>query len=91
MPTVLLVDDEEGFRYSFRRVFAEEGREIVTAATVAEGIATFRTTSPDVVVLDLQLPDGSGMDVFEAIQAVDAKRPVIFITATGPPRRPSRR
>ncbi len=38
MPTVLLVDDEQGFRYSFRRVFAEEGRDILTAATVAEGI-----------------------------------------------------
>jgi two-component system nitrogen regulation response regulator GlnG len=92
MPTVLLVDDEEGFRYSFRRVFAfdpadvehaEQGREIVTAATVAEGIQLFQARAPDVVVLDLQLPDGSGMDVFASIQAVSPKRPVIFITAHG--------
>jgi DNA-binding NtrC family response regulator len=83
MPTLLLVDDEEGFRYSFRRVFAEEGRDILTAATVAEGIRLFHSRLPDVVVLDLQLPDGSGMEVFEAICAASPNRPVLFLTAHG--------
>jgi DNA-binding NtrC family response regulator len=83
MPTLLLVDDEEGFRYSFRRVFAREDLTILTAATVAEGIRLFRTHLPDVVVLDLQLPDGSGMDVFEVVRAASPNRPVLFITAHG--------
>ncbi len=83
MPTILLVDDEQGFRYSFRRVFAEEDRTILTAATVAEGIQLFRARLPDVVVLDLQLPDGSGMDVFEVVRSVSPTRPVLFITAHG--------
>src|SRR4051794_28206176 len=83
MPAILLVDDEEGFRYSFRRVFARDEIEVLTAATVAEGRAVFREHRPDVVVLDLQLPDGSGMDVFETILTEDPRRPVIFITAHG--------
>jgi len=77
------VDDEEGFRYSFRRVFSREENEVITAATAAEGRTLFRERRPDVVVLDLQLPDGSGLDVFETILAEDSCRPVIFITAHG--------
>jgi two-component system nitrogen regulation response regulator GlnG len=84
MPTILLVDDEEGFRYSFRRVFARDGNEVITAATAAEGRTLFREHQPDVIVLDLQLPDGSGLDVFETILAEGGPcRPVIFITAHG--------
>jgi nitrogen regulation protein NR(I) len=83
MPTLLVVDDEPGVLYSFRRVFGEDGVEVLTAETVAEGVRKFRAHDPDVVVLDLQLPDGSGLEVFEAIRAEAPKRPVIFITAHG--------
>jgi two-component system nitrogen regulation response regulator GlnG len=73
-------------RYSFRRVFEGEGAEaihVLTAATGAEGLGLVRTAPPDVVVLDLQLPDGSGLDFFQQIRALDPRRPVIFITAHG--------
>jgi two-component system nitrogen regulation response regulator GlnG len=80
---VLVIDDEESVRYSFRRVFAGEGVEILTAATAAEGLALARRHDPDVVVLDLQLPDRTGLEVFEELRAEAPKRPVIFITAHG--------
>jgi two-component system nitrogen regulation response regulator GlnG len=83
MPTLLVVDDEPGVRYSFDRVFGEEGIEVLTAATVAEGARLFEARQPDVVVLDLKLPDGSGLDLFETIRSVSPKHPVIFITAHG--------
>jgi two-component system nitrogen regulation response regulator GlnG len=83
MPTLLVIDDEESVRYSFRRAFEGEDIQVVTAATATEGIEQVRTDRPDVVVLDLQLPDRSGLDVFRQIQADDPKRPVIFITAHG--------
>jgi two-component system nitrogen regulation response regulator GlnG len=83
MPTLLVIDDEEGVLYSFRRVFEGEKVRVLTAPTGAEGLKQVRDHSPDVVVLDLQLPDGSGLDFFREIQAVDAKRPVIFVTAHG--------
>ena len=83
MPTLLVVDDEPGVRYSFDRVFGEEGIEVLTAATAAEGVKQFHAHNPEVVVLDLKLPDGSGLEVFEKIRSVNPKHPVIFITAHG--------
>jgi two-component system nitrogen regulation response regulator GlnG len=83
MPILLVIDDDESVRYSFRRVFGEDHVEVVTARSAAEGLELLRAHDPDVVVLDLQLPDRSGLDVFQEIQVLDAKRPVIFITAHG--------
>jgi two-component system nitrogen regulation response regulator GlnG len=83
MPTLLVVDDEQSVRYSFRRVFEGEGVRVLTARTAAEGWQLLQEQQPDVVVLDLQLPDRSGLDLFRDIQADDAKRPVVFITAHG--------
>ena len=81
--TLLVIDDEESVRYSFRRIFGKEGMTVLTAPTAAEGLDAVQQQHPDVVVLDIQLPDRSGLDVFHAIHALDAKRPVIFITAHG--------
>src|SRR5580692_2723502 len=81
MPIVLIVDDEEHIRYSLHKVFDGDKGEVLTAATAAEGLALLRERHPDVVVLDLQLPDGSGLEVFREIHAFDPKRPVFFFTA----------
>jgi two-component system nitrogen regulation response regulator GlnG len=83
MSRLLVIDDEQSVLYSFRRVFEGEGVEVLTAQTAAEGLARLRAHGPDVVVLDLQLPDRSGLDLFDDILARDPKRPVIFITAHG--------
>lgn len=83
MSSLLIIDDEESVRYSFRRVFAEDGVEVLTAATGADGLAQLRRHQPDVVVLDLQLPDRSGLDIFREIHSTSPKLPVIFITAHG--------
>jgi two-component system nitrogen regulation response regulator GlnG len=83
MPTLLVIDDEQSVRYSFRRVFEGDGVTVLTARTGAEGLELARSQEPDVVVLDLQLPDGSGLDVFCDLKALDPRRPVLFITAHG--------
>jgi two-component system nitrogen regulation response regulator GlnG len=83
MPRLLVIDDEPSVRYSFRRVLEVDGVEVLTAATGAEGVEAARRDAPDVVVLDLQLPDGSGLDVFRRLKEIDARRPVVFITAHG--------
>jgi two-component system, NtrC family, nitrogen regulation response regulator GlnG len=83
MPTLLVVDDDKSVRYSFCRVFEGDNVQVLTAATAAEGLAQLREIRPDVIVLDLQLPDRSGLQVFEEIRKIDPKRPVIFITAHG--------
>ena len=83
MPILLVIDDEQSVRYSFRRIFNDGKTEVLTAATAAEGLELLRQRDPDVVVLDLQLPDRNGLDVFRDIHGLDPKRPVIFITAHG--------
>jgi two-component system, NtrC family, nitrogen regulation response regulator GlnG len=83
MHTLLVIDDEESVCYSFRRVFEGDQVRVLTARTASEGLSLVREHDPDVIVLDLQLPDGSGLDAFPQIQALDRKRPVIFITAHG--------
>jgi two-component system nitrogen regulation response regulator GlnG len=81
--TALIVDDEPGVCYAFRRVVQKRGLDVATASTVADGIAAFQTVRPDVVVLDLTLPDGSGLELFRAIRDMDSRCPVVFITAHG--------
>jgi two-component system, NtrC family, nitrogen regulation response regulator GlnG len=83
MPSLLIVDDEPSVCYSFRRVFGGEGYEVRTAPTAAAGLDAVRAAPPDVVVLDLQLPDRNGLDLFRELHALDPKRPVIIITAHG--------
>src|SRR5436190_7074351 len=83
MPKLLVVDDEPVICQSFQWVFGAAGVEVLTAGTVEEGWRRVQNDRPDVIVLDLQLPDGSGMELFERVRATDPKRPVVFITAHG--------
>jgi two-component system nitrogen regulation response regulator GlnG len=83
MPKLLVVDDEPIICHSFRKVLTRPEIEVLTAGTVSDGWQRVRDDQPDVIVLDLQLPDGSGLDLFERVRATDPKRPVIFVTAHG--------
>jgi two-component system nitrogen regulation response regulator GlnG len=83
MPTLLVIDDEPSVQYAFRRVFGDERVTVLAAQTAAEGRARAAADRPDVIVLDIQLPDGSGLDLFRELHEAEPKRPVIFITAHG--------
>ena len=83
MPKLLVIDDEESVRYSFRYVYDSDNVEVLTAATAAEGWQQLQEQLPDVVLLDLQLPDRSGLDLYQDIRGLDAKLPVVFVTAHG--------
>ncbi len=83
MPTLLVIDDEPSVQYAFRRVFGDERVNVLAASTVREGRARAAEDRPDVIVLDIQLPDGSGLDLFRELHQQDPKRPVVFITAHG--------
>jgi two-component system nitrogen regulation response regulator GlnG len=83
MPKLLVIDDEPLICQSFHWVFATVDVEVASAGTVAEAWQRVEEDQPDVIVLDLQLLDGSGLDLFDRIRAADPKRPVIFLTAHG--------
>jgi len=83
MPRLLLVDDEPNVLYTLELGLAAEGLEILTARTARDALGLVRTAPPDAMILDLRLPDGSGLDVFDAARAIDPHLPVVVITAHG--------
>jgi nitrogen regulation protein NR(I) len=83
MPTLLVVDDEPSILHFFRRAFQVPEVTLLTASSAAEALATFAAERPDVVVLDINLPDASGLETFRRIHGIDPKIPVIFITGHG--------
>ncbi len=83
MPRLLVIDDEPSILHAFRRAFHDSELELLTAETAADGVQAVREDRPDVIVLDLNLPDGSGLECFERIKEIDRRIPVIFITGHG--------
>jgi nitrogen regulation protein NR(I) len=80
MPSILIVDDEPSILAAFRRAFRDTPLDIRTAQSAEEGLALAREHHPEVVILDVQLPDMTGLDVLRKLREIDARSPVIFIT-----------
>src|SRR5262245_33458276 len=83
MPTLLIIDDEPSILHAFRRAFRDPALTLETASSAAEGVELVLKRRPDVVILDIHLPDQSGMDAFRRIKQIDARIPVVFITGHG--------
>lgn len=81
MPKLLIVDDEPNVRYSLEKTFRADDIDVVTAETGRDGLRLAQTASPDAVLLDVRLPDMSGLDVFAQIREHDRRLPVIIMTA----------
>jgi DNA-binding NtrC family response regulator len=78
---VLVVDDDRAVRHLVREAVASSLVEVIEAATVDDGLQLLREREPDVVLLDIMLPELSGLEAFHKFHALDPKVPVIFITA----------
>ena len=83
MPSLLIVDDESAIRYSFQDLFEDEHVQVFGAESAARALELLDAHAPNVIVLDLQLPDGSGLGLFHKIHALDSRRPIVIITAHG--------
>jgi signal transduction histidine kinase len=77
---ILVVDDEQGIREGCRRVLAPEGYEVDTAATLAEAAARLEAGRYHLILLDVMLPDGRGIELLEAIRRTDPDTVVAIIT-----------
>ena len=83
MPRLLLVDDDPVLILEQSvHVFGQRGIEIAVALTGEDALRQIEARRPDVVLLDVGLPDLSGIEVYQRIRRIDARIPVIFITAT---------
>jgi DNA-binding response OmpR family regulator len=80
--SVLLVEDEQSIAEPFARALKRAGFRTAVARTGAEAISRVACSPPDVVLLDLALPDGDGRDVCRLIRR-DSSVPIIMVTASG--------
>ena len=83
IPRVLLIDDDEMIHLMLSEVLGKESFEIVTATNVCEGLAHFRDARPDMVLLDVMLPDVNGFACLEEMRGWmrDDAVPVAMLTA----------
>jgi CheY-like chemotaxis protein len=82
MPRLLVIDDDPAILLVFRRAFADSDVVLRTAATAREGLEALAGHRPDVVLLDVQLPDRAGLDLYREVRQLDGTLPVIFFTVS---------
>lgn len=81
--TVLIVDDEENARLNIGAFLTSQGYEVIGAATLQEARAAIQRGNADIVLLDVQLPDGYGPTLLEETARLPIRPPIILITAYG--------
>jgi two-component system KDP operon response regulator KdpE len=82
MPTALVIEDEREIRQFVRSALEAEGWAVFEADTVRQGLVEAGTRRPDLVIADLGLPDGDGMDFIRGVRAW-SNVPVIVLSARG--------
>ena len=83
MAKILIIDDEEQLRKLLARIIGLEGYEVAEAADCAEGLRMLRRYEPDVVLCDVKLPDGNGVEMVGRIKQAMPSAEVILLTAYG--------
>jgi len=76
----LIIDDDDLVRKSLKRALAMRGHEVTEASNGLEGLALWKTHSPDLVVLDVLMPEMSGIEVLQS-RPVESRAKVVMISA----------
>ena len=82
-PLVLLIEDNDASRFGFVRYFSKDGYDIREAADLAEAERMITAQRFDAIIMDINLPDGNGIDFIDTIRANDPIVPIIAITGAG--------
>ncbi|MEI7817642.1 MAG: sigma-54 dependent transcriptional regulator [Desulfuromonadales bacterium] len=82
-PSILLVEDNTATRFGFVRYFSKDGYEITEAGNLAEALVELAIRRFDIMILDINLPDGNGIDFIETVRTCDPLIPIIVITGEG--------
>ena len=80
---MLIIEDEQVLARSLMRALKSAGHEARVASTGLEGAEAVRASVPDLVLLDLRLPDGSGLDVLAELHGIDPSISIVLMTAYG--------
>jgi two-component system, response regulator RegA len=82
-PSLLIVDDDEVLRERLARAFRERGFDAVTAASCEEAVAIASRESPEMAVIDLRMPGGSGLELLRQLKEIDAATRVVVLSGYG--------
>ncbi len=85
MAKVLVIDDEVNVRMLTGTLLKRLGYEVLLADNGQMGLELYRQDPPDVIVLDVKMPEMDGVEVLKQIRSVDPKQPVIVVTGDGNP------
>jgi DNA-binding response OmpR family regulator len=80
-PTVLLVEDDPSLGAILAKNLEARGYRVARAETLAQALAALATEAPGVMLLDVNLPDGSGWDVLRALEAAGRHVPTVVLSA----------
>lgn len=82
-PSVLVVDDDERYRERLVRALTRRGYDVREASNASEALASARQDSPEYAVLDLRMPGPSGLELLEALLAIDPTTNAVMLTGYG--------
>jgi len=80
---ILVIDDQPSVRFGLRSLLEAEGYRVFEAETGAKGLAAVTENAPQLILLDLRLPDGDGLELLPRLKSIDDDVPVIILTAHG--------
>lgn len=83
MSKILVIDDEQGIRNLLDTLLSRKGYEVVLASNGQKGLELFRRERPDVVVLDLKMPEMNGLTVLQQVRQLNPVQPVVILTGAG--------
>src|SRR5579872_6218076 len=83
MAIILAIDDDRATLQLISEAFRDSGLTVLIARSASDGLEIVADQHPDVVLLDVMLPDISGLEAYQNIRRLDPRLPVIFITAGG--------
>jgi CheY-like chemotaxis protein len=83
MSKILVIDDEQGIRNLLDTLLSRKSYEVVLASNGQKGLELFRRELPDVVVLDLKMPEMNGLTVLQQVRQLNPAQPVVILTGAG--------
>ena len=85
MPEILIIDDAPSVRELLEMLLRPQGYDVILAENGWKGLQLYRQDHPDVILLDLNMPELDGVTVLKQIRSVDLKQPVIVLTGETDP------
>ena len=83
MSKILIVDDAEFLRVRISKMLTGDGFEVVEAENGARAVMLYKEVHPDMVLMDITMPEMDGLSALKAIRAYDSKAKVVMLTALG--------